>query len=241
MEGSSLGVLSQIYEVRVPVGSDAMVPKRLLHHSVIHTWTLPSKSMSQLGESDVGTLCLSLGGVLVLAGSISCSRAWISRKFHGCETMSRLCHSVSHSWASPTWPGFLPTVWRGVTIFLVVEGLFLGCSVFHLRWEDISLGATYQYCKSGFFLDCSLSERGENFLWMFYRNLRLALLWQLSLSCGKSHISGHFLLVLERDASSSLLCISSSVRRYSLGSSASALGAPFQLWRATSFGGSMSV
>ena len=50
LEGSSLGVLSQIYEVRVPVGSDAMVPKRLLHHSVIHTWTLPSKLRPSLGR-----------------------------------------------------------------------------------------------------------------------------------------------------------------------------------------------
>lgn len=81
-----------------------------------------------------------------------CSRAWNSSKFHG-VTLPTPPFYASHSWASPTWSGFLPMEWRGVTLSLVGSALpralcppfkwghFLGCCLSALQVVASSLSA----------------------------------------------------------------------------------------------------
>ena len=206
-----------------------MVPQCLPCHSVIHFQTFPTRSQFQLGEGAVGfswALYLSPGGVLFLGGSISCSRAWSSSKFHWCDTTTSslpLCEPQL---------GFSNMVWisahgvegsesfssggcssLGALLSIWVGGHFLGCCLSVLQVVASSLSA--------------LSQLGwGEFSLMFYLNLRL--FFGNSLSCGKGQISGCFILVLEQGASSF-------VARHQLfswgGVGGISLGVPFQLWR----------
>lgn len=144
-----------------------------------------------------------------------------------------LHHSASHSWASPTWSGFLPMEWRGVTLSLVgsalpgalcppfgIGGHFLGCCLSALQVVASSLSALSRLQGGGgVFSRCSPSVWGG---WLFFVN---------SLRCGKAQGSGCFLLVLEQASSSFVaLCqlFSWSGRgRYILGSSAPMWGQTF--------------